>query len=310
MALHWQHIKGVYGEQPFYTYIEFAPKTGSDLKNKQSIPDLYVSASNYSDRTEIEKAEKATHLGKFIVSDAEDQSINSNFSFSKQINCNDTVKFFRTNKDDENNKDNNTWVKFIDNTTLTSPVDKFRIYNASKGSTQYTVFQMMKSAGRMAIEASGKDYILDIGESGITSNRTLTMSGSNQIICGSNQTIIDRTKVEAPYFNATSDRRAKEDILPFNSKALDIINQIQTFTYKYKDTKQVSYGVMAQDLLDIKINDFSFVENAAATGENGDYMSIRESKLVYLLLEGIKELQIEVNNLRKEVEELKNGKQA
>ena len=305
MALHWQHIKGVYGEQPFYTYIEFAQKpTGSDLKNnKQYIPDLYVSISNYSDKTEIEKT---THLGKFIVSDAEDQSINSDFSFSKQVNCNDTVNFFRTNKNDENH--NNTWVKFIDNTTLTSPVDKFCIYNALKNSTQYTVFKMIQSDGRMAIEESDKGYILDIGNSGITSNRRLTMSGSNQIVCGINQTVIDSTKVEAPYFNATSDRRAKEDPLPFNGKALDIINQIQTFTYRYKDTKQVSYGVMAQDLLDIKINDFSFVENAAATGENGDYMSVRESKLVYLLLEGIKELQIEVNNLRKEVEELKNGK--
>ena len=301
MALHWQHIKGVYGEEPFYTYIEFAP-TGSNLKKQESIPDLYVSTSNYSNKIDIEKY--ATCLGKFIVSDAEDQSINSNFSFLKQINCNDTVNFYRTNKNDEN-----TWVKFIDNTTPTSPVDKFCIYNALKNSTQYTVFKTMQSAGKMAIEASGsKDYILDIGESGITSNRTLTMSGSNKIVCGINQTIIDSTKVEAPYFNATSDRRAKEDPLPFNGKALDIINQIQTFTYKYKDTKQVSYGVMAQDLLDIKINDFSFVENAAATGENGDYMSVRESKLVYLLLEGIKELQIEVNNLRKEVEELKNGK--
>lgn len=307
MALHWQHIKGVYGEQPFYTYIEFAQKpTGSNLKKKESIPNLYVSTSNYSNKTEIEKA---TCLGKFIVSDAEDQSINSNFSFSDQINCKDTVKFFKTNENDENNKDNNTWVKFIDNTTPTSPVDKFCIYNALKVSTPYTVFKMMQRAGRMAIEELGKDYILDIGEDGITSNRTLTISGSNRIVCGSNnQTIIDSTKVEAPYFNATSDRRAKEDPLPFNGKALDIINQIQTFTYRYKDTKQVSYGVMAQDLLDIKINDFSFVENAEATGENGDYMSVRESKLVYLLLEGIKELQIEVNNLRKEVEELKNGK--
>ena len=296
MALHWQHIKGVYGEEPLYTYIEFAPKpTESDLKNKQSIPDLYVSTSNYSDKTEIGKT---THLGKFIVSDAKDQSINSNFSF------NDTVNFYRTNENDKN-----TWIKFIDNTTSTSPVNKFCIYNSLKNSTQYTVFKTMQNAGRMAIEASGsKDYILDIGESSITSNRTLTMSGSNKIVCGINQTIIDNTKVEAPYFNATSDRRAKEDPLPFNGKALDIINQIQTFTYRYKDTKQVSYGVMAQDLLDIKINDFSFVENAAATGENGDYMSVRESKLVYLLLEGIKELQIEVNNLRKEVEELKNGK--
>ena len=300
MALHWQHIKGVYGEQPLYTYIEFTPTpTESNLKKEQSIPDLYVSTSNYSDKTEIETY--ATCLGKFIVSDAEDQSINSNFSF------NDTVKFFKTNKNDENN--NNTWIKFIDNTTPSSTVDKFCIYNAFKNPIQYTVFQMMQSAGRMAIEASdSKDYILDIGENGIRSNRTLTMSGSNKIVCGINQTIIDSTKVEAPYFNATSDRRAKEDPLPFNGKALDIINQIQTFTYKYKDTKQVSYGVMAQDLLDIKINDFSFVENAAATGENGDYMSVRESKLVYLLLEGIKELQIEVNDLRKEVEELKNGK--
>ena len=303
MALHWQHIKGVYGNEPLYTYIEFAP-TGSNLKKQESIPDLYVSTSNYSSKTDIEKA---TYLGKFIVSDAEDQSINSDFSFQKQINCNDTVNFFKTNKNDKNN--NNTWVKFIDNTTPTSPVDKFCIYNALKISTPYTVFKMMQNAGRMAIEASGKDYILDIGGDGIISNRTLIMSSSNKIICGSgNQTIIDSTKVEAPYFNATSDRRAKEDPLPFNGKALDIINQIQTFTYKYKDTKQVSYGVMAQDLLDIKINDFSFVENAAATGENGDYMSVRESKLVYLLLEGIKELQIEVNNLRKEVEELKNGK--
>ena len=300
MALHWQHIKGVYGNEPLYTYIEFAP-TGSNLKKQESIPDLYVSTSNYSNKIDIEKY--TTCLGKFILSDAEDQSINSNFSFLKQINCNDTVNFCRTN---ENNK--NTWVKFID-TTPTSPVDKFCIYNALKNSTQYTVFKTMQSAGKMAIEASGsKDYILDIGESGITSNRTLTMSGSNKIVCGINQTIIDSTKVEAPYFNATSDRRAKEDPLPFSGKALDIINQIQTFTYKYKDTKQVSYGVMAQDLLDIKINDFSFVENAAATGENGDYMSVRESKLVYLLLEGIKELQIEVNNLKKEMEELKNGK--
>ena len=303
MALHWQHIKGVYGNEPLYTYIEFTPKpTEPNLKKEQAIPDLYVSTSNYSDKTEIKN--NAKYLGKFIVSDAEDQSINSNFSFLKQINCNDTVNFCRTNKNDEN-----TWVKFIDNTTPTSPVDKFCIYNALKNSTQYTVFKTMQSTGKVAIEAFGsKDYILDIGESGITSNRTLTMSGSNKIVCGINQTIIDSTKVEAPYFNATSDRRAKEDPLPFNGKALDIINQIQTFTYKYKDTKQVSYGVMAQDLLDIKINDFSFVENAAATGENGDYMSVRESKLVYLLLEGIKELQIEVNNLKKEVEELKNGK--
>ena len=153
--------------------------------------------------------------------------------------------------------------------------------------------------------ATFKDTIIES-----TTNATSAETGALVVTggIGVGGAIYSKSSCTAEYFNATSDRRAKEDLLPFNGKALDIINQIQTFTYKYKDTKQVSYGVMAQDLLDIKINDFSFVENTAATGENGDYMSVRESKLVYLLLEGIKELQIEVNNLRKEVEELKNGK--
>lgn len=110
---------------------------------------------------------------------------------------------------------------------------------------------------------------------------------------------------QADYFNATSDIRAKENIKAFDKHALDIINKLHTYTYTYKNSQHKSYGIMAQDILDVNINGFSFVENAAATGANGDYMSIRESKLVYLLIEGIKEQQAEIEALKKEIAALK-----
>ena len=110
---------------------------------------------------------------------------------------------------------------------------------------------------------------------------------------------------QADYFNATSDIRAKENIKAFDKHALDIINKLHTYTYTYKNSQHKSYGIMAQDILDVNINGFSFVENAAATGANGDYMSIRESKLVYLLIEGMKEQQAEIEALKKEIAALK-----
>lgn len=110
---------------------------------------------------------------------------------------------------------------------------------------------------------------------------------------------------QADYFNATSDIRAKENIKAFDQHALDIINKLHTYTYTYKNSQNKSYGIMAQDILDVNINGFSFVENAAATGANGDYMSIRESKLVYLLIEGMKEQQAEIESLKKEIAALK-----
>lgn len=124
--------------------------------------------------------------------------------------------------------------------------------------------------------------------------------------CGNS--IIKSGYIEAPYFNATSDKRAKINIQPFASNALEIVNKLQTYTYNYKDSNIKSYGVMAQDLLDVDLNGFSFVENKSATGENGDYMAIHESKLVYLLLEAVKEQQQEIKKLQQQVEELLNGK--
>lgn len=117
---------------------------------------------------------------------------------------------------------------------------------------------------------------------------------------------ITTSSITAKYFNATSDIRAKENIQVFNQSALNLINNLNTYTFNYKGSDELSYGIMAQDIQDYQINGFNFIENAAATGENGDFMSVRESKLVYLLIEGIKEQQKQINQLKQEIDQLKS----
>jgi len=112
----------------------------------------------------------------------------------------------------------------------------------------------------------------------------------------------------ALFFNATSDKRAKTDIHYLNIDALSLINQVRLYGFKYKNTNEPSIGVIAQDLKDIDIQGFNLVDNINASGVDGDYMRIKESKLVYILWKGIQELTTEVKNLKNEINELKNKK--
>lgn len=48
------------------------------------------------------------------------------------------------------------------------------------------------------------------------------------------------------------------------------------------------------------------MDNIDATGENGDYMSVKESKLVYVLWSAVQELSIQINFLRDQVNSLRN----
>ncbi len=91
------------------------------------------------------------------------------------------------------------------------------------------------------------------------------------------------SSVTAVYFNTQSDRRAKTKIQVANFDALDIIKNLSIYSFIYKDSHIPSIGIMAQEAQNIQIEDFSIVNNKNATGINGDYMNISESKLVYIL---------------------------
>lgn len=257
MALNWQHIKGVNGDTPIYTYLEF-----SDTAN--------VSPQIFS--LTVNQAEKPTtgDLG-YIVTTAGKQTFTEDFyvTAGKKL-CFDS--------------DGNQVFITGQTKTLTFTADSI---TASKN------MSVTEALTTKTLEVTSTSTFKD----------TATIEAGKALKCG-NTTTIDSNKVEAPYFNATSDMRAKTNIYPFEQSAMDILSHLQTYTYTYKASGNKSYGLMAQDLLDVDVNGFSFVENAAASGVNGDYMSIRETKLIYLLIEGIKEQQEQIQMLQAQLDRL------
>lgn len=115
-------------------------------------------------------------------------------------------------------------------------------------------------------------------------------------------------QIQAVSFNATSDKRAKTNIKRLDQeKALDIVNKLPVYSFNYKKDNIPSIGVLAQEasVYDGAIPNFSLVNNEQATGENGDYQTVKESKLVYILWAAIQEQSRQINQLKSQLKELK-----
>lgn len=118
------------------------------------------------------------------------------------------------------------------------------------------------------------------------------------------KTLTVSDKCEASYFNAISDKRAKENITPATFSGLNIINKLPIYTFNYKDKIDVVPGILAQDLLETQPEELNLVDNIAATGENGDYMSIKADKLIFVLMQAIKEQQVQIDDLKAQIKNL------
>ena len=96
---------------------------------------------------------------------------------------------------------------------------------------------------------------------------------------------------------ASSDRRLKNNILPIENP-LQKINSIGGYSFDWNVEKQhiykgKDYGVIAQEIEGI-------LPELVDTRENG-YKAVKYDKLVSLLIEGIKELSQEVNELKQQI---------
>ena len=105
-----------------------------------------------------------------------------------------------------------------------------------------------------------------------------------------------KSAIEAPYFNATSDKRLKENIVPFTSEKSILDLPVYTFNFKSDKNKKKHVGCLAQDLQEICPD----LVNEDSQG----YLSIEESKITYLLLEEVKELKKQVEELKGKINEL------
>ena len=103
-------------------------------------------------------------------------------------------------------------------------------------------------------------------------------------LSGSNSYIKVNGYIEANYFNATSDKRLKDNIKQSNINALDIIKNLDIVNFNFKDSiNDTQIGIIAQQLLELDKNRF-FID------DSGEYLKVKENKLIYLLLKAIKEL--------------------
>lgn len=277
MALNWQHIKGIYGSDPLYTFIEFS-NTPYDAASKNTFdyaPTIWYGVNNSKDK----------ELGHIITEKATGQQIEHPLTFNDSLICKNGIK-------------NSNFIKYINDSK-----SNFKISFSSTDTNNSDYITLIAS------ENKNLDLTIIPTDGKFTIKANTILSDNNRLEVGTNtisKTTITKDYVEAPYFNATSDMRAKENIRPFNGDAIKIITSLPTYTFNYKNSDTISYGILAQDLVNTKINDFSFIENANASGENNDYMKVKESKLIYLLIEGMKAQQKEIDSLKAQLEELKH----
>ena len=94
----------------------------------------------------------------------------------------------------------------------------------------------------------------------------------------------------ATSFNATSDERLKENFEEYSTQTS--ILDLPIYKYDFIDGPKEQIGCKAQDLQKI-------CPEIIQTREDG-YLSIQESKIVYLLIEEIKQLKEEIKQLKGE----------
>lgn len=277
MALNWQHIKGIYGSDPLYTFIEFS-QTAYDAASKNTFdyaPTIWYGVNNNTNKG----------LGHIITENATEQKIMNPLTLNDSLICKNGIK-------------NSNFIKYINDSKSNFKIS-FSSTDANNSDYITLIASENKNLDLTIIPTGGK----------FTIKANTILSDNNRLEVGTNtisKTTITKDYVEAPYFNATSDMRAKENITPFNGDAIKIITSLPTYTFNYKNSDTISYGILAQDLVNTKINDFSFIENTNASGENNDYMKVKESKLIYLLIEGMKAQQKEIDSLKAQLEELKH----
>lgn len=127
-----------------------------------------------------------------------------------------------------------------------------------------------------------KEYSL-VAEGGYDQDNWFETAYSSDLI-----TINSKGRVSASSFYATSDARLKENIKPldYNKSILDL----PVYTYDYVNGSKNNIGCLAQDLQKLY---------PQLIGENSNgYLTVDNSKVVYLLLEEVKKLKKELDRIK------------
>jgi len=263
--IHWQYIKGAYQNNSSntnlpYTFIDFYG--GNNFSSTTtSVTEEMLPIIQLASDTNRTNPQSAGH----IVTSGVEQTFSEKIIFDNQIECHDVC---------------------LDSSGQ-------EIFDFSDASIFYIGY------GAQSIEIGNDDAnTLIVGPLHASEYMRVGAATSHPIAGDlSAKAIYSDTICEAQYFNATSDRRAKTDIKPINQSVLPLVINTQLYSFKYKDLDTPSIGIIAQDVQDVDFDGFSLVDNKEATGQDMDYMSIHESKLIYVLWKAVQEQQKEIEEL-------------
>lgn len=291
MAIFIPHIKGCDSANNIYTWIKWPDKKGIT-------PLIYVGGTNnFND-------DNTKGLGNIITSEAESQEIKKAISIPN-IQEIKKLDFFSAGSISLNS--NNTAWKFL------SEADKNLEINSQAELNLYGTTKTYLQAGSDATSITLTSTTVDTTTTSIITHKAKEHNFSSGYVTignGGNATKEDyslyiQNSCNALYFNATSDVRAKTKVQHASFKALNIVKSLPVYTFNYKETGSPAIGLIAQDAAKISFgSDFSLVNNETASGENGDYMTIKESKLIYILWKAIQEQQEQIKYLTSLVEDL------
>lgn len=290
MAIFIPHIKGCDDANVIYTWIEWPDHGGITPLIK------YNTTNNLTG---------AQPLGNIITSGAENQEINKAISIPN-IQEIKKLDFFSAGSISLNS-DNTAW-KFLGEADKNLEINsqaELNLYGTTKtylqaGSDNNTSITLtsttVDTTTTSIITHKAKEHNFKTGYVTIGNGGNATKEANSLYI---------QNSCNALYFNATSDIRAKTKVQHASFKALNIVKSLPVYTFNYKETGSPSIGLIAQDAAKISFgSDFSLVNNETASGENGDYMTIKESKLIYILWKAIQEQQEQINYLTSLVKDL------
>lgn len=297
MAIFYKHIKGC-GENTIgsigsladaWSWIKWASTENNKLltTSQTYLPEIWVSTTN--------DFNNARNCGKILTSDATNQQINKFMDFNGGLYA-QHIKF----TDSQNEKN-----LYIEN-------DVLYISSLSEGSSGKTEFSSNVYTFKKLGGAGTRSFIVE-PEATFNSNTTVKRNlhiGSDTTYSFPTKenewgTIKADYKCEALFFNATSDRRAKTDITPASFSALSVVQNLPVYSFKYNTNPTPVIGLIAQEAAYYNLDGFNMVDNLLATGENSDFMQMKESKLVYVLWKAVQELSDQVNDLKSQLASLK-----
>lgn len=289
MAIFYEMIKGV---KPLvntngmlYNYILWS----GDIAD---VPKMYYSKQNLNSASEL-GGSNATFLGNILLSNVQNNSL-INLKMSGSLSFTENQSFTSVIKQVEIVQDKSSSIGLQCNSIL-----RF-IKNNSNNITDVGAEKIITPALKSTNAEITQLKVTDTSSFGkaVTIQDNLTV----------NKIINAKDHIEAPYYNTTSDRRAKTNIQEANFAALDIVKNVPVYNFVYKlNPSESTIGIMAQDVLQNQ-DKLNLVSNSNASGENDDYMSLKENRLIYVLWKAIQEQQEEIKQLKSQVEELSNGR--